>query len=172
MLILAGNNNHGTRVTRVSLKVIKMILWQFVLLLLILGIVSGHVTHIVVTGVIFEGTRNKVAELAQTRGGFWAWFNEGFQCQLCSGVWYSSVITLWWTIGLYILRPGLWNAIAGRPLGWLNVPAWISLFIVQMFFVAAVGHLFREYVGLLEDERTRDEEEAEVLQHTIRRMAG
>ena len=149
-----------------------MNLWQLVLLLIILGIVTGHVTHIVVTAVIFEGTRNKITELAKTRGGRWAWFSDGFHCQLCSGVWYASIITLWWTIGLYVLRPTLWDTIAGRPLGWLNGPAWISLFIVQMFFVAAVGHLFREYVGLLEDERAREEEEAEVLEHTVRRMAS
>lgn len=149
-----------------------MNVWQLILPLLILGIVAGHVTHIVVTAVIFEGTRNKVAELAQTRGGRWAWFSEGFHCQLCSGVWYSFIITLFWTIGLMVLKPDLWDTIAGRPLGWLNVPAWIGLYIVQAFFIAAVGHLFREFVGLLEDVRARDEEEAEVLEHTVRRMTG
>lgn len=154
------------------MKVIRMTLWQYVLLLTILGIVSGHVTHIVVTGVIFEGIRNRVSQLAETRGGRWAWFSEGFHCQLCSGVWYSSIITLWWTVALYILRPGLWTDIAGRPLGWLTPIAWISLFLVQMFFVAAMGHLFREIVGLLEDARTREEEEAEVLQRTYRRLVS
>ncbi len=149
-----------------------MNLWQLALLLIILGIASGHVTHIVVTGVIFEGTRNRVAELARTRGGLWAWFSEGFHCQLCSGVWYASIISLWWTIGLYVLRPTLWDTIAGRPLGWINVPAWISLFIAQAFFIAAIGHLFREIVGLLEDERTREEDEAEYLETRLRRLAS
>ena len=146
--------------------------WDYVLVLIILGIVSGHITHIMVTGVIFEGLRQKIRTLGETRGGKWAFFSEGYHCQLCSGVWYSSAISLWLTAAVYTLRPSLWRGISERPLGWQEPIAWISLFIVQTFFIAAIGHFFREVVGLLEDHRSRAEEEAEILGKTIERMDG
>ena len=149
-----------------------MNLWYLILILIALGIVSGHITHIMVTGVIFEGLRRKVKDLGESRGRFWACFSQGFQCQLCCGVWYSAIISLFWTIGLYVLRPSLWDSLAEQPLGWITPFAWISLFLVQTFFIAAIGHLFREIVGLIEDRRTKEEEEAEVLEKTIHRLAG
>jgi len=147
-----------------------MNLWHYVLVLVVLGIVAGHVTHIMVTAVIFEGLRARIRQTGESHGGFWAKFSEGFHCHLCSGVWYSSIIALWWTVAIYVLRPNLWNTIAERPLGWMNPLAWISLFLVQAFFIASIGHLFREIVGLLEDQRTREAEEAQVLQLTAERM--
>lgn len=147
-----------------------MNLWHLILLLIVLGIVSGHITHIMVSGVIFEGLRRRIKNLGESRGGFWAWFSEGCECQLCCGMWYSTIISLLWTVGFYVLRPSLWDSIAERPLGWKTSFAWISLFLVQAFFIAAIGHLFREIVGLIEDQRTKEEEEAEVLEQTIRRF--
>lgn len=149
-----------------------MNLWLLILPLIILGIVAGHITHIMITGALFEGLRKRIRGMGESRGGFWAYFSEGFHCQLCSEVWYSLIISLFWTIAVYVLRPSLWDSIAERPLGWIAPFAWISLFIVQMFFIAAVGHLFRELVGLIEDHRTKEEEEAEVLEKTIHRLAG
>lgn len=148
-----------------------MNLWGFIAILIILGVVAGHITHIMVTGVIFEGLRRRIKGLGESRGGFWAYFSEGFHCQLCCGVWYSSIVALLWTVGLYVLRPSLWDAIAERPIGWLTPFAWISLFLVQAFFIAAIGHLFREFVGFIEDRRTKDEEEAKILEQSIRRIA-
>lgn len=147
-----------------------MNLWSLVLALIVLGIVSGHVTHIMVTGVIFEGLRQRIRNLAESRGGFWAYFSEGYHCQLCSGVWYSTIIALWWTVAQYVLRPSLWDRVGEHPLGALEPLAWISLFLVQTFFIAAVGHLFREIVGLIEDQRTREEEQAQVLEKTVERL--
>mgnify|MGYP005856205115 CR=1 FL=1 len=144
-----------------------MSLWNILLILIALGIVSGHVTHIVVTGTIFEGLRRRIRERAGT-GGRWAYFSKGFHCQLCSGVWYSAIISLWWTIGLLLLFPDLWRDFSGRDIGWVSVPAWFSLFLVQMFLIAAIGHLFREIVGLIEDRRTKVEEETEVLAREVK----
>ena len=149
-----------------------MNLWQLILVLIVLGMVAGHITHIMVSGVIFEGLRKRIKNLGEARGGFWASFNEGCNCQLCCGMWYSTIISLLWTIGLYVLRPSLWDSIAERPLGWITPFAWISLFLVQAFFIAAIGHVFREIVGLIEDQRTKEEEETEVLEQTIHRLAG
>jgi len=145
-------------------------LWHFIAILIILGVVSGHITHIMVTGIIFEGLRRRIKVLGESRGGICAYFSEGFHCQLCCGVWYSSIIALLWTTGLYILRPSLWDGIAERPLGWITPFAWVSLFIVQAFFIAAVGHLFREIVGLIEDQRMKAEEDVEILEQTKRRF--
>lgn len=147
-----------------------MSIFSYVVVLIILGVVSGHITHIMITGVIFRGLRQRIKGLGETKGGKWAFFSEGFLCQLCSGIWYSSIIALWLTIATYVLRPSLWASIAERPLGRLEPVAWLSLFIVQAFFIAAVGHLFREFVGLVEDQRTREEGETNMLEYTIRRM--
>lgn len=149
-----------------------MTIWTYVLVLIVLGVIAGHITRIMVTALLFEGLRERVRKLGEARGGKWALFSDGFHCQLCSGVWYSGVISLWLTAAIYILRPSLWSSIAERPLGWVGPFAWISLFIAQTFFIAAVGHLSREIVGLVEDHRTREEEEAEILGKTIRRMDG
>ena len=149
-----------------------MNLWHLVLVLIVLGIVAGHITHIMITGVIFEGLRQRIKRLGESHGRFWAYFSEGFHCQLCSEMWYSALISLLWTIGLYVLRPSLWDSIGERPLGWITPFAWISLFLVQAFFIAAIGHVFREIVGLIEDQRTKEEEETEVLEQTIHRLAG
>mgnify|MGYP000936381056 FL=1 len=147
-----------------------MSIWNYVLILIILGVVSGHITHIMITGLIFEGLRHRIRKVGSERGGKWALFSEGFHCQLCSGMWYSLIIALWLTAGMYVLRPALWLSIAERPLGWAEPFAWLSLFLVQAFFIAAVGHLFREIVGLVEDQRTRQEGETEMIEYTIRRM--
>jgi MFS family permease len=149
-----------------------MNIWHLILVLIVLGIVSGHITHIMVSGVIFEGLRKRIKNLGEARGGFWALFSEGCNCQLCCGMWYSTIISLLWTIGLYVLRPSLWDSIAERPLGWITSFGWIGLFVVQSFFIAAIGHLFRELVGLIEDQRTKEEEETEVLEQTVHRLAG
>lgn len=143
---------------------------DYVLVLVVLGVISGHITRIMVTALIFEGLRRRVRALGDARGGKWALFSDGFHCQLCSGVWYSAVISLWLTAAIRLLRPSLWISFAERPLGWAEPRAWISLFIAQAFFIAAIGHLSREIVGLLEDHRTREESEAEILGKTIRRM--
>jgi hypothetical protein len=145
---------------------------SYVVVLIILGIVSGHITHIMVSGVIFRGLRQRIKDLGETKGGKWAFFGEGFLCQLCAGVWYSSIIALWLTIAIYVLKPSLWVNIAEHPLGRLEPVAWLSLFIVQAFFIAAVGHLFREFVGLVEDQRTHQEGETNMLEYTIRRMSS
>ena len=150
----------------------KVNLWHLILPLIILGVVAGHIAHIVVTGVIFGGLRKRIHDLGETRGGGWACFSDGFHCQLCSEVWYSGVISIWWTAALYVLRPSLWDSVAEHPLGWLSVPAWVSLFIVQTFFIAAIGHSFRELVGLVEDQRSREEEEVQILERRARRMSA
>ena len=149
-----------------------MNLWQLILPLIVLGVVAGHIAHIVITGVIFEGLRRRIRELGETHGRGWACFADGFHCQLCSETWYSTIISVWWTAALYVIRPGLWDSISERPLGWLTVPAWISLFIVQAFFIAAVGHTFRELVGLVEDQRAREEEEVQMMERRARRLAS
>lgn len=149
-----------------------MSIWNYVLVLTVLGIVSGCITHVMVTGAIFRGLRQRIKDLAAARGGRWAFFSEGFNCQLCSGVWYSSIIALWLTIATYVLRPSFWQSIAERPLGWKEPMAWISLFIVQTFFITAIGHLFREVVGLLEDQRTHQEGETNMIEQTMRRMSS
>jgi len=149
-----------------------MSIWNYVLVLVILGIVSGHITHIMVTALLFQGLRQRIKKLGETKGGKWELFSDGFHCQLCSGVWYSSIISLWLTAAVYVLRPSLWASLADQPLGWTEPIAWISLFLVQAFFIAAVGHLFREIVGLVEDQRTQKEVETEMISYTIRRMSG
>lgn len=149
-----------------------MSIGSYIVVLIVLGIVSGHLTHIMVSGVIFRGLRHKIKKLGETRGGKWEFFSEGFRCQLCSGIWYSSVIALWLTIAIYVLKPSLWATIAEHPLGRLVPFAWISLFIMQAFFIAAVGHLFREIVGLVEDQRTHQEGETNMLEQTMRRMSS
>lgn len=150
----------------------EMSVRDYVLALIILGVVSGHITHTMVTGLVFDGLRRRVRDLGEARGGKWALFSEGFHCQLGSGVWYSAVISLWLTAAIYVLRPTVWTGIAGHPLGRIEWLAWPSLITAQAFFIAAVGHLFRELVGLVEDHRTRAEGEAEILGKTIRRMDG
>lgn len=147
-----------------------MSIWDYVLVLIVLGVVSGHITHIMVTGLIFDGLRTRIRKLGEARGGKWALFSDGFHCQLCSGVWYSTVISLWLTAAIYVMRPSLWAGMSGRALGGVEPLAWLSLFIAQAFFIAAVGHLFRELVGLVEDHRTRAEGEAEMLTKTIHRL--
>ena len=149
-----------------------MSIWNYVLVLIVLGIVSGHITHIMITGVIFRGLRQRIKGLGETKGGKWAFFSEGFLCQLCSGIWYSSIIALWLTVAIHVLRPSFWQSIAEGPLSWKEPLAWVSLFIVQVFFIAAVGHLFREIVGLVEDQRTRQEGETDMIKYTIRRMSS
>lgn len=147
-----------------------MNLTNLLLILIVLSIVSGHITHIMVTAVIFEGLRKNIRAAGERKGGFWAYFSKGYHCQLCSGVWYASIISLLWTIGLRVLYPTLWEKISGHPIGWASPFAWIGLYIVQAFFIAAIGHLFREIVGLLEDQRTLNEEEAEVLSLEAKKM--
>ena len=171
-LIRNGNNDYGAPKSDAPQKVMKMNMWQLIVPLIIFGIVAGHIAHIVVTSTLFEGLRRRVTFLGESRGGAWACFSDGFHCQLCSEVWYSGVISIWWTVALYIFRPALWDQIAERPLGWISVPAWISLFIAQAFFMAAVGHAFRELVGLLEDHRSREEEEVQILERAARRMSA
>jgi len=147
-----------------------MSIWNYVLVLTVLGIVSGCITHVMVTGVIFRGLRRRIKGLGETKGGKWAFFSEGFHCQLCSGIWYSSIIALWLTVSIHVLRPSFWQSIAERPLGWKEPVAWVSLFIVQAFFITAVGHLFREVIGLLEDQRTHQEGETNMTEYRMGRM--